>query len=109
MVCKKCNKEIKNDLFNCPFCGAATGVGHDTSYEQIVVKDYLAAEDKKNVFLGILSLLFPFLGFGLCIAWKKYFPKRTKDVLIYSVLGAIIWVAVILVLWFTKIQPLLQA
>ena len=66
MFCKQCGAELTDEAVVCPKCGCATD-----NY-----KDVPKANDDDDIFMFILSLLIPLLGFILWIVWRKDCPLR---------------------------------
>ena len=74
MYCENCGEEISKEAYICPKCG-------------VKVKKDDEIEDKPNIGLNILSLLFPIIGIILYFSWKSKTPKKAKSVLTYGLIG----------------------
>lgn len=75
MICRKCGSEIREDAKFCPSCG-----------ENVEKK-----KGRANVFLVILSVIFPIVGFILFLAKRKSDPKNSKSCGIACAAGMIVW------------------
>ena len=74
MYCKNCGAEISKESYVCPKCG-------------VKVKEEKNIEDKPNIGLNIVSLLFPIIGIILYFVWRKETPNKAKSVLIFGLIG----------------------
>lgn len=75
MICRKCGSEIREDAKFCPSCG-----------ENVEKK-----KERANVFLVILSVIFPIVGFILFLVKRKSDPKNSKSCGIACAAGMIVW------------------
>ena len=74
MYCENCGEEISKEAYICPKCG-------------VKVKKDDEVEDKPNIGLNILALLFPIIGIILYFSWKSATPKKAKSILTYGLIG----------------------
>lgn len=76
MYCENCGAEIDKEAYVCPKCGVKV----NKEEENIV-------EDKPNVGLNILAVLFPIVGIILYFVWKNNTPKKAKSILTCGLVG----------------------
>lgn len=69
MKCNRCGLDIQIGMNNCPHCGNPLNY-----YDSNVA----VAGEKTNVWLVILSVIFPFLGFILFLIFLNNQPKTAK-------------------------------
>jgi len=75
MYCTNCGAEIAKEAYVCPKCGV------------LVKENETNSEDKPNTGLNILALFFPIVGLVLYFTWKKDYPNKAKSILIFTLIG----------------------
>lgn len=85
--CTKCGKEISDQAAVCPGCGCAVQSNQMNAQN--------GKEDKANIGLIILSVLFPIVG---VILWPVMHGKSPKAARTYGITGIVAWAATFLLM-----------
>lgn len=81
MICKKCKSQIADGAYSCPYCGE-----NQNGYN--MYNDNEPVEEKANVGLIILAVLFPIAGIILgCVDISKGKKKSGKTYIIAAVVA----------------------
>ncbi|MBR4071679.1 MAG: zinc ribbon domain-containing protein [Clostridia bacterium] len=66
MICKNCNKKIKDDSLFCPHCGLIPNTSSNSSNETIIYKQKPLENERLQ---KILHYILPFLSIGVICLW----------------------------------------
>ena len=104
MYCWNCGKEISDNAYVCPECGAK--VERETKRLQ-------KEDDAPSLGFTVLGFFFPLIGLILYLVWKPEYPKRAtscgKGALIGVIVAAVLTViyVVLMVLLFMSAAPVI--
>ncbi len=79
MYCSKCGRELFDEAVICPYCGCPT---------QNYNNNTVTFEDKSNIWLCLLSVLFPIVGIILGVVFMSKGMKQSGKTYILCGVGA---------------------
>lgn len=81
-TCHFCGASIPEESTSCPKCGAP--------HTPTIPSSSVAADDAPVWWYNLLSFLIPFVGLILYFVGRKQYPKRSKKVLLWTIIGFIV-------------------
>lgn len=108
MYCKKCGKEMDENMAFCPYCGAGQADGAAPGMDAGRYSPPAPADARSGGF-AFLCFLFPLVGLILYLVWKDTIPLRARSCGKGAIIGVVLYVVFLILYIIIVVAIIAQA